>query len=213
MRHLSHHEHRQVITTGELMHRQVRRSARAEDRHRHRSFTVKSGDRQVITTGDRHRHRRAIVHSSSSQVKLWLITTRQADTGKFSLPETASYIVTIRSGRVRDRVTHKSAGKWSLPARKSCSCLSSWFGMGSDRRSTHHMYIIEFAIRGSVTAVTSLWDCSLFFSLIGWPREPRPRIAVGHGACIRPRFLPSSSPCRFTRNSRYPRMGYLTPIS
>ena len=76
-----------------------------------------------------------------------------------------------------------------------------------------HMYIIEFAIRGSVTAVTSLWDCSLFFSLIGWPREPRPRIAVGHGACIRPRFLPSSSPCRFTRNSRYPRMGYLTPIS
>ena len=119
------------------MHRQVRRSASAEDRHRHRSFTVKSGDRQVITTGDRHRHRRAIVHSSSSQVKLWLITTRQADTGKFSLPETASYIVTIRSGRVRDRVTHKSAGKWSLPARKSCSCLSSWFGMGSDRRSTH----------------------------------------------------------------------------
>ena len=100
-------------------HRQVRRSASAEDRHRHRSFTVKSGDRQVITTGDRHRHRRAIVHSSSSQVKLWLITTRQADTGKFSLPETASYIVTIRSGRVRDRVTHKSAGKWSLPARKS----------------------------------------------------------------------------------------------
>ena len=119
------------------MHRQVRRSASAEDRHRHRSFTVKSGDRQVITTGDRHRHRRAIVHSSSSQVKLWLITTRQADTGKFSLPKTASYIVTIRSGRVRDRVTHKSAGKWSLPARKSCSCLSSWFGMGSDRRSTH----------------------------------------------------------------------------
>ena len=101
----------------------------AEDRHRHRSFTVKSGDRQVITTGDRHRHRRAIVPSSSSQVKLWLITTRQADTGKFSLPETASYIVTIRSGRVRDRVTHKSAGKWSLPARKSCSCLSSWFGI------------------------------------------------------------------------------------
>ena len=48
------------------------------------------------------------------------------------------------------------------------------------------MYIIEFAIRGSVTAVTSLWDCSLFFSLIGWPREPRPRIAVGHGGCIRP---------------------------
>ena len=119
MRHSSHHEHRQVITTGELMHRQVRRSARAEHRHRHRSFTVKSGDRQVITTGDRHRHRRAIVPSSSSQVKLWLITTRQADTGKFSLPETASYIVTIRSGRVRDRVTHKSAGKWSLPARKS----------------------------------------------------------------------------------------------
>ena len=29
-----------------------------------------------------------------------------------------------------------------------------------------HMYIIEFAIRGSVTAVTSLWDCSLFFSLM-----------------------------------------------
>ena len=54
-----------------------------------------------------------------------------------------------------------------------------------------HMYIIEFAIRGSVTAVTSLWDCSLFFSLIGWPREPRPRIAVGHGVRMHPSPLPS----------------------
>ena len=195
------------------MHRQVRRSASAEDRHRHRSFTVKSGDRQVITTGDRHRHRRAIVHSSSSQVKLWLITTRQADTGKFSLPETASYIVTIRSGRVRDRVTHKSAGKWSLPARKSCSCLSSWFGMGSDRRSTHAH--VHHRVRNQGECYSSYLAVGLLTLLLshGWPREPRPRIAVGHGACIRPRFLPSSSPCRFTRNSRYPRMGYLTPIS
>ena len=64
-----HHEHRQVITIGELMHRSHRQDrainvASASFVHRHRSFiivtrlvTVKSGDRQVITTGDRHRHR------------------------------------------------------------------------------------------------------------------------------------------------------------
>ena len=63
-----HHEHRQVITTGERMHRSNRQDrainvASTSFVHRHRSFiivthlvTVKSGDRQVITTGDR-RHR------------------------------------------------------------------------------------------------------------------------------------------------------------
>ena len=75
MQHLSHHEHRQVITTGELMHRQVRRPASAGDRHR-LIIIVKSGDRQVPKTGI------VIVHSPSSP-----------ETGELSLPETGTVTV------------------------------------------------------------------------------------------------------------------------
>ena len=62
----------------------------------------------------------------------------------------------------------------------------------------------------SVLTQPRLWDCSLFFSPVGWPRVPRTSIAAG--ACI-PFPSVHLSPCRFTRNSRYPKSRYLTPIS
>ena len=197
------------------MHRQVRRSASAEDRHRHRSFTVKSGDRQVITTGDRHRHRRAIVHSSSSQVKLWLITTtRQADTGKFSLPETASCI--HRHHQVR-----KSPGPRYTQVRRQVVTTGTQvvlmlvilvrYGQRQEKHASH----VHHRVRNQGECYSSYLAVGLLTLLLShrlasratpahrrWPRRMHPSP-----------FPPSSSPCRFTRNSRYPRMRYLTPIS
>ena len=71
---------------------------------------------------------------------------------------------------------------------ESCSCSSSWFGMGSDRRSTHahvHHRVRNqgecYSSSSADSVLTQPWlrDCSLFFSLVGWPRVPRPRIAIG----------------------------------
>ena len=46
-----------------------------------------------------------------------------------------------------------------------------------------HMYIIEFAIRGSVTAVPSLWDCSLFSLMAGLASHARASpLATAHAS-------------------------------
>ena len=81
-----HHEHRQVITTGELIHRSHHQDraidvASASFVHRHRSFIHRDG----IVTALRHRQVR---RPASYHYRRPASSPSSPETGKLSLPET-----------------------------------------------------------------------------------------------------------------------------